>query len=71
MSQDIELLPQSQDFSFYPLPRFEAVAQEADEKAGNCNHTTIMLSFATERESRGSSFRKRHAAPYGKRCKFL
>ena len=41
--QDIELMPQSQDFGFQPLPRFEAVAQEADDKADNCNHTTIML----------------------------
>jgi hypothetical protein len=41
--QDIELMAQSQDFGFLPLPRFEAVAQQTDEKAGNCNHTTIML----------------------------
>jgi hypothetical protein len=43
MLQDIELMPQSQDFGFQPPPRFEAVAQGADERAGNCNHTTIML----------------------------
>jgi hypothetical protein len=59
VGRDIELMPQSQDFSFQLLPRFEGVAQEADEKAGNCNHTTIMLCFAAERELRGRSFRKR------------
>ena len=30
--QDIELMPQYQDFGFQPPPRFEAVAQHADEK---------------------------------------
>ena len=32
--QDIELMPQDQDFSFEPLARLEAVAQHADEKKG-------------------------------------
>jgi hypothetical protein len=41
--QDIELIPQNHDFGFQPPPRLEAVAQQADEKEGNCNHTTIML----------------------------
>ena len=41
--QDIELMPQYQDFRFQPPPRPEAVAQHADEKEGNCNHTMIML----------------------------
>jgi len=41
--QDIELMPQYQDFGFPPPPRLEAVAQHADEKEGNCNHATIML----------------------------
>ena len=41
--QDIELMPQSQDFGFQPPPRLEAVAQHADEKEINCNHATIML----------------------------
>ena len=36
--QDIELMPQDQDFSFEPLARLEAVAQHADEKKGNCHH---------------------------------
>jgi hypothetical protein len=34
--QDIELMPQYQDFGFQP-------PQHADEKEGNCNHATIML----------------------------
>jgi hypothetical protein len=41
--QDIELMPQYQDFSLQPPARLEAVAQHADEKEGNCNHATIML----------------------------
>jgi hypothetical protein len=41
--QDIELMPQYQDFGFQPPPRLEAVAQHADEKEGNCNHAMIML----------------------------
>ena len=41
--QDIELMPQYQDFGFQLPPRLEAVAQQADEKEGNCNHATIML----------------------------
>jgi hypothetical protein len=36
--QNIELMPQDQDFSFEPLARLEAVAQHADEKKGNCHH---------------------------------
>jgi hypothetical protein len=41
--QDIELMPQYQDFGFQPPPRLEAVEQHADEKEGNLNHATIML----------------------------
>jgi hypothetical protein len=40
--QNIKLMPQDQDFGFQPPPRFEAVAQHADEKNSNCNHATIM-----------------------------
>jgi hypothetical protein len=47
--QDIELMPQYQDFGFQPPPRLEAVAQHADEKQGNCNHATIMLWFGADR----------------------
>ena len=35
--QNIELMPQDQDFSFEPLARLEAVVQHADEKKGNCH----------------------------------
>ena len=41
--QDIELMPQYQNFGFQPPPRLEAVAQHADEKEANCDHVTIML----------------------------
>ena len=41
--QDIELMPQHQDFGFQPPPRFEAVAKGADEKKGNCSHVTVMF----------------------------
>jgi hypothetical protein len=40
--QDIELMPQYQDFGFQPPPRLEAVAQHVEEKEGNCNHATIV-----------------------------
>ncbi|PNE10135.1 MAG: hypothetical protein CR217_15920 [Beijerinckiaceae bacterium] len=40
--QNIKLMPQDQDFGFQPPPRFEAIAQHADEKNSNCNHATIM-----------------------------
>src|ERR1700726_1807161 len=36
--QDIELMPQHQDFGFQLLSRLEAVAQRADEEEGNCDH---------------------------------
>ena len=36
--QNIELMPQDQDFSFEPPARLKAVAQHANEKKGNCDH---------------------------------
>ena len=41
--QNIELMPQYQDFGFQQPSRLEAVAQHADEKDGNCNHSAIMF----------------------------
>jgi hypothetical protein len=41
--QDIELMPQNQDFGFQPPSRVEAVAQHADEKEADCNHSVIMF----------------------------
>jgi hypothetical protein len=41
--QDIELMPQNQDFGFQPSSRLEAVAQHTDDKNGNCNHSEIMF----------------------------
>ena len=41
--QDIELMPEHQDLGFQLLSRFEAVAQHADEKKTDCNHSAIMF----------------------------
>jgi len=41
--QDIELMPQNQDFGFQPSSRLKAVAQHADEKKTDCNHSAIMF----------------------------
>jgi hypothetical protein len=41
--QNIELMPQNQDFRFQPPSRPEAVAQHADGKEANCNHSAIMF----------------------------
>jgi hypothetical protein len=41
--EDIELMPQDQDFSFQPSSRLKAVAQHTDEEEGNCNHAAIMF----------------------------
>jgi len=41
--QNIELMPQYQDFGFRLPSRLEAVAQHADEKEANCNHLAIMF----------------------------
>src|SRR6266849_1893322 len=36
--QNIELMPQDEDFRFQPPSRLEAVAQHADEEEANCDH---------------------------------
>jgi hypothetical protein len=36
--EDIELMPQDQDFGFQPSTRLEAVAQHTDEEEGHCDH---------------------------------
>jgi hypothetical protein len=41
--QDIELMPQYQDFGFQPSSRLEAVAHHADEQEADCNHAAIMF----------------------------
>jgi hypothetical protein len=43
LPQDIELMPQNQNFGFELASRFEAVAQHANEKEANCNHAAIMF----------------------------
>ena len=49
--QNIKLMPQDQVFGFQPPPRFEAVAQHADEKNSNC-----MPLFAGDCQSSGRSW---------------
>ena len=41
--QDVELMPQDQDFGFQPLLRLEAVAQHAEKQEADCNHSAIMF----------------------------
>jgi hypothetical protein len=41
--QNIELMPQYQDFGFQPPSRLEAVTQHANEKKADCNHLSIMF----------------------------
>jgi hypothetical protein len=36
-------MPHDQNFGFKPSSRLEAVAQNADEKKGNCEHLAIMF----------------------------
>jgi hypothetical protein len=36
--EDIELMPQDEDFGFQPPSRPEAVAQHADDEEPNCDH---------------------------------
>ena len=40
--QDVELMPQHQDFGFKQSSRLETVAY-AHEKEGNCEHPAIMF----------------------------
>jgi len=51
LPQEVDLMPQYQDFSFKPSLRFEAVAQSADENEGSCDHSAIMFWFAGDRQS--------------------
>jgi hypothetical protein len=41
--EDIELMPQDQDFGFQPPSRLEAVAQHTDEQEAHCDHAAIMF----------------------------
>jgi hypothetical protein len=41
--QDVELMPQYQDFGFQPRSRLEAVAQHTDQQKADCNHSAIMF----------------------------
>ena len=42
-TQDVELMPQYQDFGFQPRPRLEEVAQHADEQEADRHHSAIMF----------------------------
>jgi hypothetical protein len=53
LPQDVQLMPQDQDFGFKPLLRLEAVAQHAEEQEADYNHSAIMFRFASARESNG------------------
>jgi hypothetical protein len=43
LPQNIELMPQHQDFGFQTLSRLETVTQHADEQEADCNHSAIMF----------------------------
>ena len=43
LAEDIELMPENQDFGFELVSRLEAVAQHANEKEANRNHAAIMF----------------------------
>jgi len=43
--EDIELMPQNQDFCFQPPSRLEAVAQHTDEEEANCDHQSQSCSI--------------------------
>jgi hypothetical protein len=57
--QYTELNTAALGFRLQLLSRLEVVAQHADEQEADCDHTTIMCSFAAGRESLGYGFRKR------------
>jgi hypothetical protein len=57
--QDVQLVPQDQDFGLQLPPGLEPVAQRAEEQETDRDHQSIMFRFATTRESIGRSFRKR------------
>jgi hypothetical protein len=41
--QDVELMPQDQDFGLQPMLWHEAVAQHAEKQEVDCNHSAIMF----------------------------
>jgi hypothetical protein len=41
--QDVELMPQYQDFGFQPQSRLEEVAQHAGKQEADRNHSAIMF----------------------------
>jgi hypothetical protein len=41
--QNVELMPQDQDFGFQSRSRLEAVAQHTDHQEADCNHSATMF----------------------------
>ena len=41
--QGVRLMAQEEDFGLQPLPRLEAVAQQAKEQEADCNRAAIMF----------------------------
>jgi hypothetical protein len=72
LPQDIDLMPQYQDFGFQPPSRLEAVAQHPDEKEANCNHQPQSCSdsvmAATPADGLFGSDRTSHPARDGYLC---
>jgi hypothetical protein len=41
--QDVQLMPQNQDFGLQPLWRFETIPQYAEIQEADCNHSAMMF----------------------------
>src|SRR5262245_30744479 len=41
--QDVQLMPQDQDFGLQPLSRLETAAQHTKEQKADCDHSAIMF----------------------------
>jgi hypothetical protein len=41
--QDVQLMPQDQDFGVQPLWRLETIPQHAQKQEADCNHSAMML----------------------------
>jgi hypothetical protein len=54
--QDVELMPQYQDFDFQPQSRLEEVAQHAGKQEADRNHSAIMFGFVGDCEVKSMEF---------------
>jgi len=41
--QNVQLMPQDEDFGFQPLWRLETVPQHAEKQEADCNHSVMMF----------------------------